>query len=400
MTKVKSALVIGGGIAGPVAAVALRKAGIEATVYEAYPSTADGVGGSLALAPNGVAALRVVGADEAVLAAGRPLHRMIMAMGAKRRFDVPMVAPLHLMWRADLHRALHDHAVAHGVPVVHGKRLIGAEEVPSGVTARFADGTTATADVLIGADGVRSTVRGLIDPDAPGPNYTGMLGFESIVDGDVPGGPDSITFAFGKRAYYIYRPRPGGGAEWGANLPWHTPLPIAEARAVPAAEWLRRLHDAYGDDDPGRQLVERTSADRLQVIGALQIMPKVPHWHRGRMVLVGDAVHAPSNSSGQGASLAIESAVELARCLRDLPDAPSAFAAYEHLRRGRVEMIAARAAKINHAKAPGPVAQAMIPLLMPILTRTVMNPEKTTGPVYRHRIDWDAHVEPAPAHGR
>ncbi|GAB3974954.1 FAD-dependent monooxygenase [Actinoallomurus acanthiterrae] len=400
MTRIKTALVIGGGIAGPVAAVALRKAGIEATVYEAYPSTADGVGGSLALAPNGVAALRTVGADEAVLAAGRPLHRGIMAMGAKRRFDMPWPSPLHLIWRADLHRALHDHAVAHGVPVVHGKRLTGADETPSGVTARFADGTTATADVLIGADGVRSTVRGLIDPDAPGPDYTGMLGFEAVVDCDVPGGPGSITFAFGKRAYYIYRPLPGGGAEWGANLPWRTPLPIAEARAVPAAEWLRRLHDAYGDDDPGRRLVERTGADRLQVIGALQIMPKVPHWHRGRMVLVGDAVHAPSNSSGQGASLAIESAVELARCLRDLPDAPSAFAAYEHLRRDRVETIAARAAKINHAKAPGPVAQAMMPLLMPILTRTVMNPEKTTGPVYRHRIDWNAPVEPVPPHER
>lgn len=400
MTKIKSALVIGGGIAGPVAAVALRKAGIEATVYEAYPNTADGVGGSLALAPNGVAALRAVGADEAVLAAGRPLQRTIMAIGAKRHFDLPGVPglpPMQVMWRADLHRALHDHAVAQGVHVVHGKRLVGAEESPSGVTARFADGTTATADVLIGADGVRSTVRGLIDPNAPGPKYTGMLGFEAIVDCDVPGGPGSITFAFGRRAYYIYRPRPGGGAEWGANLPWHTPLPLAEARAVPAEEWLRRLHDAYGDDDPGRQLVEHTSADRLQVIGALQIMPKVPHWHGGRMVLVGDAVHAPSNSSGQGASLAIESAVELARCLRDLPDAPSAFAAYEHLRRDRVEMIAAQAARINHAKAPGPVARAVMPLLMPVMTRTVMNPEKVSGPVLRHRIDWDAPVEPARA---
>ena len=84
-------------------------------------------------------------------------------------------------------------------------------------------------------------------------------------------------------------------------------------------------------------------------------MPPVPHWHRGRMVLVGDAVHAPSNSTGQGASLAIESAIQLARCLRDLPDAASAFAAYEGLRRERVEKITKRGARINHAKTPGPV---------------------------------------------
>jgi 2-polyprenyl-6-methoxyphenol hydroxylase-like FAD-dependent oxidoreductase len=110
------------------------------------------------------------------------------------------------------------------------------------------------------------------------------------------------------------------------------------------------------------------------------------------MVLVGDSVHAPSNSSGQGASLAIESAVEVARCLRDLPDVPSAFAAYEGLRRRRVERIASRAARINHAKAPGPVARALMPVLMSILTKVAMNPEKTMGPEQRFRIDWDATI--------
>ncbi|WP_435867275.1 FAD-dependent monooxygenase, partial [Streptosporangium canum] len=63
------------------------------------------------------------------------------------------------------------------------------------------------------------------------------------------------------------------------------------------------------------------------MLGSLEIMPKVPHWYRDRMVLVGDSVHAPSSSSGQGASLAMESAIQLARCLRDLPDVAGAFAA-------------------------------------------------------------------------
>ena len=81
-------------------------------------------------------------------------------------------------------------------------------------------------------------------------------------------------------------------------------------------------------------------------------MPPVPHWHRGRMVLVGNAVHAPSNSTGQGASLAIESSIQLARCLRDLPDAASAFSAYERLRRERVERITKRGARTNSAEPP------------------------------------------------
>jgi 2-polyprenyl-6-methoxyphenol hydroxylase-like FAD-dependent oxidoreductase len=121
-------------------------------------------------------------------------------------------------------------------------------------------------------------------------------------------------------------------------------------------------------------------------------MPPVPHWHRGRMVLVGDAVHAPSNSTGQGASLAIESAIQLARCLRDMTDLPSAFAAYERLRRPRVEKIAARGARISHAKTPGPIAQRMMRLMLPIMLAT-MNVEKTTAAEQRYTIDWNTPLQ-------
>jgi 2-polyprenyl-6-methoxyphenol hydroxylase-like FAD-dependent oxidoreductase len=107
------------------------------------------------------------------------------------------------------------------------------------------------------------------------------------------------------------------------------------------------------------------------------------------MVLVGDAVHAPSNSTGQGASLAIESSIQLARCLRDLPDAASAFRAYERLRRARVEAIAKRGARTNSAKTPGPVGRKAMYALMPIFFK-VMNFEKVMGREQRYQIDWDA----------
>lgn len=113
------------------------------------------------------------------------------------------------------------------------------------------------------------------------------------------------------------------------------------------------------------------------------------------MVLVSDAAHAPSNTSGQGASLAIESAVQLARCLRDLPDPSSAFAAYERFRRLRVEQIAAGAARVNRAKAPVPVARVLMPLLMPIVMKTIMAPERALAPVQRYTIDWDEPVTAA-----
>ncbi|MFC4122120.1 FAD-dependent oxidoreductase [Nonomuraea zeae] len=394
MTEVKTAIVIGGGIAGPVAALALRKAGIEATVHEAYPSLTSGVGGTLALAPNGLAALRTIGADEAVTAIATPVKRTAMTVGRKH-LDLPGLTglpPQQQVHRNDLNRALHDRAVAGGVTIEYGKRLVGVREDGKGVTASFADGSTATADVLIGADGIHSTVRRLIDPDAAGPRYTGLLGFEAVARHEVGHEPGTMTFAFGKRAYYLYWPEPGGGTRWGVNLPQERPMSLTEARAVPSSDWMRTLLAAYGEDDPGRELILTSEADELQVVGSLHIMPPVRHWHRGRMVLVGDSAHAPSNSSGQGASLAVESAVQLARCLRDLPDIPSAYAAFERLRRSRVEKVAARAARINHAKAPGSVARVLMPIMMPIMLKTIMNPEKTVGPEQRYLIDWDAPV--------
>ncbi|WP_054811155.1 FAD-dependent monooxygenase [Nocardia arizonensis] len=393
----RTALVIGGGIAGPVAATALLEAGIDARVYEAYPGPSHTIGSGLAIAPNGLAALDIIGAGDPVRAIAVPVSSMRMSLGGKI-LSMPALAdvpPLQVVDRGELHRTLHEHAVRAGVAFEYGKRLVDVDEHESGVTARFADGSTATADVLIGTDGIRSTVRGLIDPAAKGPDYTGMLGFGALTECDLDLEPGVMTFAFGKRAYYLYWRHDDRRIAWGVNLPHKRYLSSTEARAIPAQRWLRTLREVYGDDRPGGELARRTTEDQLEVVGALHIMPPVRHWYRGRMVLVGDAVHAPSNSSGQGASLAIESAIEVARCLRDLPDPEHAFAAYEGLRRERVEGVAARAARVNVSKTPGPAGRAMMRLMMPLLTRTVMNPEKTMGHEQRYRIDWDAPVRAA-----
>ncbi|WP_345681325.1 FAD-dependent oxidoreductase, partial [Streptosporangium roseum] len=238
MAAVKTALVIGGGIAGPVTALALRAAGIEATVYEAYAITADGVGGQLTIAPNGLAALGIVGADEVVRAIGLPMVRTIMTDGSgKRMGEFPGLAglpPSRALWRADLYRALHDHALAQGVWTEYGKRLVGVEESPTGITARFADGTTATGDVLVGADGIRSTVRDLIDPAAPGPDHVPLLNFGAVADVTVPARRAATYFSFGKKAFLGYWSQPDGTTAWFGNVPHKEPMSIAQARQTPA----------------------------------------------------------------------------------------------------------------------------------------------------------------------
>ncbi|GAA5611407.1 FAD-dependent monooxygenase [Streptomyces platensis] len=384
---VRTALVIGGGVAGPVSALALHKAGIAATVHEAYPSAADGVGAWLGLAPNGQAALAAIGADAAVAALGQPVPGMVMADGLGNQLTgfggFPELPATLTLPRDRLYRALTDQAVAAGIRFAYGKRLVAAEETPGGVTAHFADGTSATADILIGADGIRSTVRTVIDPHAPDPEYGGVLSFGgyATVGSEAGAAPGTMYFAFG-RAFMGYWQGPDGRMIWFAGLPTDTPPSPADLARVPGAEWLSRLRDLYTGHVPGERLLRHTAPDDLMVVGRMERMPSVPHWYRGRMVLVGDSAHAPSSSSGQGASLAIESAVELARCLRDLPSPGEAFAAYEALRRRRVEAIGRNAAAVNKVKSGK--SDTPVPAF-PSLAETLR-------PLHFHRIAWEAEV--------
>jgi 2-polyprenyl-6-methoxyphenol hydroxylase-like FAD-dependent oxidoreductase len=392
---VRTALIIGGGIAGPAAALALQKVGIQPTIYESYAGTAEGIGGVLMLAPNGMDALRIVGADTSTL--GQPIQSMVIGDATGRRFGefsgVPGLPPSRVIWRSDLFKTLQDRAVARGIRVEYGKRLLGVDEADRGITARFADGSVARGDLLIGADGIRSTVRSLIDPDAPQPQYVGFVGIGGLSSARVASArPDAMYFVFGKRAFLGHWSTPEGGTIWFSNLPYPEPLTMAEAREIPVADWLRQLREVYANDIPGRDLVEHTTADQVVVVGAGEILPSVPRWYRGRMVLVGDSAHAPSSSSGQGASLAAESAVQIARCLRDIDHLPAAFAAYEQLRRPRVEKVTAYAAKTNRNKTAGPIAKALMSLLMPLAMKTFMRPEKTIGWMHGYKIDWDAPV--------
>ncbi|MFF1711420.1 FAD-dependent oxidoreductase [Streptomyces sp. NPDC058268] len=395
--KARTAIVIGGGIAGPVAAMALHRAGIEATVYEAYDSTADGTGGGMTIAPNGQNALDAIGAGDLVRSIGTPVTAMGLRSWTGKplaRFAPPSRLPAQqFVWRADLYRAIYDEAERRSVPFQHGKRLTGATETGSGVTAHFADGTQAGADILIGADGIRSTVRPLIDPAAPQPNYAGLVCFGArMSQSGLPSTDGVMYMCFGKRAFFGYQVFDDSSAVWFVNLPRVLPMTVAEAQAIGAKEWMLTLKSAFADDrTPALEMIGRTDPGQLLITGPMENMPRVPTWTRGRMTLIGDAAHAASSSSGQGASIATESAVELALCLRDLPY-DQAFSTYEELRRPRVERIIRLGARTNGNKTAGPVGRALRDLLMPVAMKLV-NPEKTAWQ-FDHHIDWDAKAAP------
>src|SRR5258705_10076545 len=170
----KTALVIGCGIGGPVAAMALQKVGIDATMFEARDGSAEFVGSFLNTASNGLDALKAIDAHNDVVARGFPTPRMVMWSGSGKRLG-EVANGLRMsdgtvsmtVERGHLHGALRAEALKRGVRIEQGKRLVSAEPSDHGVVARFADGTEVHGDLLICAAGIHSRTRYLADPAAP-----------------------------------------------------------------------------------------------------------------------------------------------------------------------------------------------------------------------------------------
>ena len=400
MTRTRTALIIGGGIAGPATAMALQKAGIDPVIYEAYPAGAYGTGAFLTLAPNGIDALRILGADKPALAAGFPTPAITLRSYTGKRLgqtrtggSLPDGTASHTIKRADLYRVLLDEAASRGLRIEHGKRLIAAEQVGDRVQAAFADGSTAQGDVLIGCDGVHSTVRSIIDPEAPTPTYAGLLNTGGYAHGvQASNGPGHYEMIFGKRAFFGYVAAPGGQVWWFANLPRRGDPARGQTQALSDRAWRAQLAEAYaGDAGPATDLIEATP--QLMATTPVHTLPHLPGWYHRQMIVIGDAAHAPSPTSGQGASLAIEDAVVLAQFLRDQPSAQAAFAAFEAARRPRVERIIKWAARINNSKAAGPIARIFRDAMLPVILAMTAN-SKAQKQAYDYHINWDG---PTPA---
>ncbi len=396
MTHTRTALVIGGGIAGPAAAMALQKAGIESVVYEAHPTSAEGIGVFLTLATNGVDALRTLGAETLAVTVGFPTTAIVLWNGRGKRLGAAEVsmtlddgATGHTLKRADLYKAINDQAAGRDIRIEYGKRLIAAENVDGGVRACFADGSDATGDILIGCDGIHSTVRRIIDPNAPAPTYAGLINLGGYVRGvQVDADPGTYHMIFGKRAFFGYALAPDGEVWWFANVPQPDESACGSLAGIGADEWRRRLIELFADDaGPAIRLIQATTHELAA--SPIHTMPHLPTWHTDRMIVIGDAAHAPSPSSGQGASLSIEDAVQLGKCLRDLPNADRAFAAFEQARRPRVERIIKQAARINNNKAATGAARVFRDMMLPLILKLIAN-SKQAKQLYGYHIDWGA----------
>ena len=382
----RKALIIGAGIAGPVAAILLRRAGIESAIYEAWPYS-KGVGGGLQIAPNGMHVMDEIGlADELISRGsiaesfdfysqeGRLLGSMNRDMA--RRFGQPAVN----ISRAALNEMLIDKAWCACVSLYFDKRLIKIEDRgDQPVIAYFADGTTAEGDFLIGADGVHSITRRQVVPDGPTPFNTGLIGFGGFVPHAVLRGREigrRVETTFGQSGFFGYghcSPDPKDGAMWWSTQPAHG-MDAAMFRALDAQtlkQHLRGFHRGWHDPIP--DIID--AAENIVVTDTLDVAT-LPTWSRKRSLLIGDAAHATSPHAGQGASLALEDAMRLARLMQEGQELTATFQAFEAERRPRAEKIVAIARRNGNNKRELSAAGAfirnqMIKLLLPLGSKTM-----------------------------
>ena len=399
------ALVVGGGVAGPAVALALQQVGIDAVVLEGRSEQEMDAGSYLTLSPNGVHAVGELGLLDSLREIGFPTRRNDLVSGHRpaARIGDAGGAAARRHDRADpqapgARRLLAEEAGRRGVEVRYDARVVAVHEGADGaegqgLSVELADGSRVDGDLLVAADGVRSRIRPLVDPAAPEGRYVGLTNFGGITRQTALAEQlplEAWQMVFGRHAFFGAHRTPDGDVVWFVNAP-RAPIGPDERAATSTAQWQQWLVELLEPDaGPGAELV-RTG--ELELVGdSTYDLGHVPRWHRGRIVLIGDAAHAPAPSSGQGASMALEDAVELARCLRDTDPPEAAFAAYEALRRERVERIVRAGARSSSSKTPGRFGRVVRDALMPLVFRYVVT-DRSVAWMSDHRVHLDDRVE-------
>ncbi len=331
-------IVIGSGIGGLSCAIGLRKIGLDVALYERAPQLRE-VGAGIMIWANGLRALDALGVGESVRSILMPAGRMTLA--AKDGWREQMVVEAEAFEKelgytpfvGFIHRAeLVSTLAAHLPPGIarYGHDCVGVEQRGERVVVRFANGQTDEADLLVGADGIRSAVRAdLFGP--PQLRYSGYTCWRGIC-------PRPAAVRAGELFLWT-----GRGSQVGINtltrdrVYWFATrnAPVGEKAADERAAALDLFRDWA---PPLPELIASTPADRVIRGDIIDRQPSRP-WSKGRVILIGDAAHPMTPNFGQGGGMAIEDAVVLARCLATAKNPEVALAEFEAVRFPRTSAV-------------------------------------------------------------
>lgn len=346
--KLNSILIVGGGIGGLTAAIALRRKGYPVEIIERDPNwSVYGVG--IIQQMNVVRAMNEIGVLEAYLSKASGFDTSIIFAGPAgekvAQFDTPRLAGEEFpsnagIRRTDLQNVLGDEAQRLGVRVRLGLTVSDFNDTGDAVDVTFSDGSTGSYDIVVGADGIFSATRSALMPDAPKPEYTGqwvwrynlprpdsLIGIEIYTGpcnaGLVPMSEDLMyMFLVSNEEPGMVLPKDGAAKEMLKRFNMAPPQ---------IAAWMDQITDDAG-----------VVARPMEVI-FLKDQP----WHKGRIVLLGDAVHASTPHLAQGAGMAIEDGLVLAEELTRADDPEAAFEAYRARRFARVSFVAENSIRIG-----------------------------------------------------
>ena len=332
--------VVGGGLAGLTAGLALKSAGIEADLFEAAPELGE-VGAAISISPQGVKSLQAVGAGDRIVAAANISTGMytrdmytgeFLELSDRHQIAVKYGAPYIAVHRADIVDAL---AVGLEQKRIHlGHRLTGIEQRGDRLMLAFENGARVRADVVIGADGVRSVVRQALYGD-DNPTYTGQMIWRALIDGSEV--PDDVL-------------EPTGHIQWVGRGRHILSYYIRDRDIVnfvaqqDTDQWVGEGWSTQGNPDELRANFPDCELRLARLFGLINsctkwglfTRPLTENWGRGRIQLIGDAAHAMLPNAGQGACQAFEDAYILGRWLEACHDPVEAFANFRRVRIPRV----------------------------------------------------------------
>ena len=349
MTTKPNILIVGAGIGGLTAAIALRQAGFGVEVFERAAELKE-IGAGIALSANAIRVLKHLGLMQQVIDRGAVIEA---AASYNSRGDTISRLPTNLtdVPSVCLHRADLQQALLSALPpdcVQLGNQFVNFEKTGVRVMAHFASGRAASGDALIGTDGLRSRVRAQLIGDGE-PVYRGYQCWRGVCH--LPA-TELLTETFGLGVRVGLVPIGRRGTAW-----WCTANEAELANDEPNGAKSKLLHWVGNWHQPIPNVIGGTDATAI-IKTAIYDRRPVKTWSKGCCTLLGDAAHPTTPNMGQGGCMAIEDAVVLTRCLSRYSDPAIAFIVYERLRyqrTARITNISRYYGVIGQWKHPGPV---------------------------------------------